>query len=92
MFVSRCQHDSDQFKACSRVMSGRYFAVCNTRQTRSCIPPEPLNSVGKDENVTSAGWHATLHEPIWHASSRSGEASCKLLHSFILLHYLRVAR
>jgi len=26
-------------------------------------------------NVTSAGWQVTLCDPIWHASSRSGEAS-----------------
>jgi len=27
-------------------------------------------------NVTSAGWQVTLCDPIWHVSSRSGEASC----------------
>ena len=26
-------------------------------------------------NVTSAGWQVTLCDPIWHVSSRSGEAS-----------------
>ena len=28
------------------------------------------------ENVTSAGWQVTLRDPVWHVSSRSGEASC----------------
>jgi len=27
-------------------------------------------------NVTSVGWQVTLSDPIWHVSSRSGEASC----------------
>jgi len=27
-------------------------------------------------NVTSAGWQVTLRDPIWHVSSRNGEASC----------------
>jgi len=30
----------------------------------------------KGGNVTSAGWQVTLCDPIWHVSSRSGEASC----------------
>ena len=29
---------------------------------------------GKGGNVTSAGWQVTLCDPIWHVSSRSGEA------------------
>ena len=29
---------------------------------------------GKGGNVTSAGWPVTLCDPIWHVSSRSGEA------------------
>jgi len=28
----------------------------------------------KGENVTSAAWQVTLCDPIWHVSSRSGEA------------------
>jgi len=32
-------------------------------------------------NVTSAGWQVTLCDPIWHESSRSAEAGCKLLYS-----------
>ena len=31
---------------------------------------------GKGRNVTSAGWQVTLCDPIWHVSSRSGEARC----------------
>jgi len=41
----------------------------------------------KGGNVTSAGWWVTLCDPIWHVSSRSGEACCKLLSSaLIALH------
>jgi len=29
---------------------------------------------GKGRNVTSAGWQVTLCDPIWHVSSRGGEA------------------
>ena len=29
---------------------------------------------GKGGNVTSAGWQVILCDPIWHVSSRSGEA------------------
>ena len=35
---------------------------------------------GKGRNVTSAWWQVTLCDPIWHACSRSGEASCKLIY------------
>jgi len=35
---------------------------------------------GKGGNVTSAGWQVTLCDPIWHMSSRSGEAVCELLY------------
>jgi len=31
---------------------------------------------GKGGNVTSVGWQVTLRDPMRHASSRSGEASC----------------
>ena len=49
------------------------------RLTLPCIPSGSLNQVpasagGKDGNVTSAGWQVTLCDPIWHVSSRSGEA------------------
>jgi len=53
--------------------------------TQPCFPPGPLNRVpaligwGKGGNVTSAGRHVTPCHPIWHVSSRSGEAVCKLL-------------
>ena len=35
-------------------------------------------------NVTFAGWQVTLCDPMWHVSSRSGVASCKLLYSVSL--------
>jgi len=31
--------------------------------------------LGYGGNVTSAGWQVILCDPIWHVSSRSGEAS-----------------
>ena len=39
-------------------------------------------------NITSAGWQVILCDPIWHVSSRSGEASCELLYSVYLYLYL----
>jgi len=42
---------------------------------------------GKGGNVTSAGWQVTLRDPIWHASSRSGEACCELLYPVTLLYF-----
>ena len=39
-------------------------------------------------NITSAGWQVILCDPIWHMSSRSGEASCELLYSVYLYIYL----
>ena len=68
------------------------FVACNqpTRSTQPCIHPESLNRVpasagGKGWNVTSAGWQVTLCDPIWHVSSSSGEACCKLLYPVTLL-------
>jgi len=58
-----------------------------TRSTQPCIPLGLLNQVpavigwGKGGNVTSAGWQVTLCDPVWHVSSRSSEAVCKLLYS-----------
>jgi len=49
-------------------------------EVQTCIWP----SCG---NVTSAGWQVTLCDPIWHVSSRSGEASCELLYPYTLLVY-----
>ena len=46
-------------------------------------------------NVTSAGWQVILCDPIWHVSSRSGEASRELLYSvyfFLLTLLLQLAR
>jgi len=71
-------------------------SVCNhpTRSTQPRIPPGSLNRVpasagwAKDGNVTSAGWQVTLCDPIWHVSSGSGEACCKLLYSVYLYTYL----
>jgi len=31
---------------------------------------------GKGEIVTFVGWQVTLCDPVWHLSSRSGEACC----------------
>ena len=41
---------------------------------------------GKGGNVTSAGWQATLCDPIWNVSSRTGVAT--LLTAIHLLLYL----
>ena len=58
-----------------------------TRSTQSCIPPGWLNQCwGKVRNVTSARWQVTLCDPMRHVSSRSGEASCKLLY-FVYFTY-----
>jgi len=48
-----------------------------------------LISWGKSGNVTSAGWQVTLCDPIWHVSSRSGEASLRTAISgyFTLLYF-----
>ena len=64
-----------------------------TRSTQPCIPPGSLNQVlaligwGKGGNVTSAGWQVTLCDPVWHVTSRSGEAVCELLYTRYLLTY-----
>ena len=61
-----------------------------TRSTQPCIPLGSLNRVlaligwGKGGDVTSAGWQVTLCDPIWHVSSRSGEAVCELLYTAYL--------
>jgi len=43
-------------------------------------------------NVTSAGWQVILCDPIWHVSSRSGEACGELLYpvTLLTLHTSRV--
>jgi len=62
-----------------------------TRSTHPCIPPGSLNRVpaltgwDKGGNVTSAGWQVTWCDFIWHVSSRSGEACCKLLYPITYL-------
>ena len=37
--------------------------------------------------MTSAGWQVILCDPIWHVSSRSGEASSELLYSVYLFTF-----
>ena len=65
-----------------------------TRSTQPCIPPGSLNRVpaligwGKGGNVTSAGWQVILCDPIWHVSSRSGEACGELLYPVTYFTYL----
>ena len=65
-----------------------------TKSTQLFIPLGLLNRVpaligcSKGGNVTFAGWQVTLCDPIWHVSSRSGEACCKLLYPVTLLTYL----
>ena len=48
------------------------------RSTRPCIPSGSLNRVPASSweggIVTSAGWQVTPCDPMWHVSSRSGEA------------------
>ena len=64
-----------------------------------CIPLGLLNRVpaltgwGKGGNVTSAGWQVILCDPIWHVSSRSGEACGELLYpvTYLLTYRLTVA-
>jgi len=74
------------------ILAGYTVLVRNhmTRSAQPCIPLGLLNRVpalmGKDRNVTSAGWQITLLDPIWHMSSHSSEASCKLLYSVYLLY------
>ena len=71
-----------------------WYVTKPTRSTQPCIPLGSLNRVpaligwGKGGNVTSAGWQVTLCDPIWHVSSRSGEACCELLYSVTLLTYI----
>jgi len=59
-------------------ISPRHVTMPN-KLTPSYITVRPLNRVpalidwSKDGNVTSAGWQVTLFDPVWHASSHSGE-------------------
>jgi len=46
------------------------------------------SSWGKGGNVTSSEWQVTLCDPIWHVSSRSGEACCELLYPVTLVTLL----
>jgi len=65
--------------------SGGYtLSVCN-QPTRSTQPFGVAKSsslpalLGANATLTSAGWQVTPCDPIWHESSRSGEASCNNL-------------
>ena len=66
---------------------------CKHYITQPCLPLGSLNRVpalvgwGKGGNVTSAGWQAILCDPIWHVSSRSGEACGELLYPVTLLYF-----
>jgi len=75
--------------------SGGYtISVCNqpTRSTRPCIPPGSLNRVPASAGV-KAGISPLPGDPIWHVSSRSGEASCELLYSvYLYLYPIRTGR
>jgi len=59
------------------------------RSTHSALHPSGVAKSGtsfgwgKGGNVTSAGWQVTLCDPIWYASSRSGDGrpACKLLYA-----------
>ena len=44
---------------------------------------------GKGGSVTSAGWQATLCDPMWHVSSRSGVATLRTAIHLLLVTYLR---
>jgi len=76
--------------------SGGYtISGCNqpTRSTQPCLPPGSLNQVPASAGVKAGmsplpGWQVILCDPIWHVSSRSGEASCELLYSVYLYLYL----
>jgi len=63
----------------------RRYVTKPTRSTQPCVHPRSLDRVpaligwGEGGNVTSARLQVTLCDPIWHASSRSGEADCRIL-------------
>jgi len=70
-----------------------WYVTRLTRTTQPCILLGSLNRVpaligwGKGRNVTSAVWHLTVCDPIWHMSSHIGEACCKLLYSLTLPYH-----
>jgi len=53
-----------------------------TKNSKEISPEVPLS--------LSAGWQATLCDPIWHVSSCSDEAGCKLVAITRLLYFLPV--
>jgi len=69
-----------------------WYVTKPTRLTQPCIPLGSLNRVPaligwrKGGNVTSAGWQIILCDPMWHVSSRSGEACCELLYPVTLFY------
>jgi len=72
------------------VVSTVFLLLC----CNCCIPLGLLNRVpaltgwGKGGNVTFAWWQVILCDPIWHVSSRSGEACGELLYPVTLLSLL----
>jgi len=81
---------------CQSTILDVQFKVYTTGSTQPCIPPWSLNWVpasigwGKGGNVTSTGWQVTLCDPIWHATSHSSEACCKLPYSIYLYLYTHI--
>ena len=59
-------------------------ATSSSSPVNSALHPSGVGC-GEGGNITSAGWQVILCDPIWHVSSRSGEASCELLYSVYLL-------
>ena len=53
-------------------------AVVHKNKTKRMSKIYKSQYIFRYNNVTSAGWQVTLCDPIWHVSSRSGEACCKL--------------
>ena len=80
-----------------RLCLPHWYVTKPTRSTQPCISPGSLNRVpaltgwDKGGNVISAWWKVTLCDPIWHVSSRNGEACCELLFPVTLLYLLVLA-
>ena len=63
--------------------AGKLSLTSQPRQQPGSLNRVPASAGGKDGNVTSAGWQVTLCDPIWHVSSRSGEAFARTaIHDF----------
>ena len=72
--------DTDKVKVnvkCSLRLEERSVARCGAHLPSLGVTKLSTSlGCGKGGNVTSAEWQVTLCGPIWHVSSRSGEASC----------------